>query len=54
MRDRGLSFQDVTPGHVPEIIDIIKKSPDPRIAPYVKMINTLERFLRRFGGRGGE
>jgi hypothetical protein len=54
MRDKGLSFQDVTPAHVPEITELIKNSPDPRIAPYVKMINTLHRFLRRFGGRGGE
>jgi hypothetical protein len=49
MKDRSLSFRDVTPAHVPEVVELIKKSPDPRIKPYVKMINTLHRFRRRYG-----
>ena len=54
MRDRGISAQQMTPDQANEVLDLIKKSPDPRIGPYVRMINTLHRFFRRFGPRGNE
>jgi hypothetical protein len=49
MRDRGISAQAMTPVHAHEVVDLIKKSSDPRIEPYVRMINTLHRFRRRYG-----
>jgi hypothetical protein len=54
MRNRGITARQMTPAQAHEVVELIKKSPDPRIRDFVKMINTLHRFFRRFGGRGNE
>ncbi len=54
MSDRGISPQQMTPVQAQEVVDLIKKSEDPRIRSFVKMINTLHRFFRRYGPRGNE
>ena len=54
MRARGVSPAQVTTDQALEVVELIKHSSDPRIQPYVKMINTLRRYFRRFGPRGNE
>lgn len=54
MSDRGISPSQMTAEQAYEVVDLIKKSPEPRIRSFVRMINTLHRFFRRFSGRGGE
>ncbi len=54
MRDRGIAAQQMTVPQAHEVIELIMKSPDPRIKNFVKMIQTLHRFFRRRGGRGNE
>jgi hypothetical protein len=54
MRNRDITARQMTPAQAHEVVELIKKSSDPRIRDFVKMIKTLHRFLRRFGGRGNE
>lgn len=54
MKDRGINSLQMTPAHAREVLDLIQKSDDPHIRPYVQMIHTLRRFQRRYGGRGGD
>lgn len=51
MRDRRIKAPQMTPAQAHEVLDLIQKSEDPRIRPYVKMIHTLRRFFRLYGGR---
>jgi hypothetical protein len=54
MRDRGITARQMTVPQAYEVIELIKKSPDPRISNFVKMINTLHRFFRLRRVRGNE
>jgi len=51
MKDRRITAPQMTPVQAHEVLDLIQKSEDPRIRPYVKMIHTLRRFFRLYGGR---
>jgi hypothetical protein len=41
----------MTPAQAHEVIELIKKSEDPRIKSFVRTILILRRFFRLYGGR---
>jgi hypothetical protein len=53
MRDRGITAPQMTPAQAYEVVELIKKSEDPRIRSFVRTILILRRFFRMYG-RGNE
>ncbi len=50
MRDRRISAPQMTPAQAREVIELIQKSPDPRIQTFVRNIKILRRHFRMRGG----
>jgi hypothetical protein len=54
MRERGITAQQMTPTQAHDVVELIKRSDDPRIRSFVRTILILRRFFRRYGPRGNE
>jgi hypothetical protein len=55
VRDHGIEWENLTPQHAFEILDLVANSQDVRIKYYREFIRALRRFYRlRTGGRGTE
>jgi hypothetical protein len=54
MHERGITAQQMTPAQAHEVVELIKKSEDPRIRSFVRTILILRRFFRMHGPRGNE
>jgi hypothetical protein len=53
MHERRITAQQMTPAQAHEVVELIKKSEDPRIRSFVRTILILRRFFRMYG-RGNE